>query len=155
LERSNNKWIIILVDGSNVAFFNPTQKGLGRFDNLLAFSSFLRDLNKKYSIQYEILVDASLKHKIDNEQGLESALNKGKIIQCPSRTEADYFILEYFKRHEENVIIISNDNFSQYNVSNLRQCRFAFILNEIILNPSIEKFCDILNDKNTGEQLIA
>ncbi|MHA1439258.1 MAG: NYN domain-containing protein [Promethearchaeota archaeon] len=144
-----------MVDGSNIALFNPTRKGLGRFGNLQAFMNYFSELSKNYSIQYQILVDASLKHKIDNEKELESKINTGKIIQCPSRTDADYFILEYFKRHEDNVIIISNDNFSDYDVTNLKQCRFAFILDEIILNPPIEQFLDDSNENPIGEEVNA
>ncbi|MFX1340725.1 MAG: hypothetical protein ACFFDK_19095 [Promethearchaeota archaeon] len=155
MEKSNGKKKIVLVDGSNIAFFNPTRKGLGRFDNLQAFISYLNKIKKKKSFEYQILVDASLKHKINNKKKLESAINTGKIIQCPSQTEADYFILEYFKRHEDNVIIISNDNFSDHNVSNLKQCKFAFILDEIILKPSIEEFWINGGENGIGEQVDA
>ena len=110
---------------------------------------------KKYSIQYQVLVDATLRHRIDKRDDLDSAIRTGKIIQCPSKTEADFFILEYYKRHDNEVIIISNDNFSDHNVSNLNQCKFAFILDEIILTPPIEQFLSKLNDNKQGEKVNA
>lgn len=146
LGRTKGKRKIVLVDGSNVAFFTPTSKGLGRFGNLQAFMKYLDELHEKKCIKYQILVDASLKHRINNKKKLELAINTGKIIQCPSKTEADYFILEYYKRHKDNVIIISNDNFADHNVSNLKQCKFALVLEEIILNPAIEQFWEEIKE---------
>lgn len=155
MEIPNRKKKYILVDGSNVALFYRTRKRSGRFNNIQAITCYLNELSKIYPLRYQILIDASLRYKIDNEQALESAIQKGKIIQCPSRTETDYFILEYFKRHENQVIVISNDNFSNYSVSNLRQCRFAIILDEIIFNPAIELFWTDSEQKIGGEIMSA
>ncbi len=153
--KINGKRKTILGDGSNVALFNPTRKKKGRFDNLTEIINYLNELGKKYCIQYQVLVDATLRHRIDKKDALDSAINTGKIIQCPSQTEADYFILEYYKRHDDDVIIISNDNFSDHGVSNLKQCKFAFILDEIILTPPIEQFLYELSEDKGGEKVNA
>ena len=140
------------MDGSNIALFSRTSKKKGRFNNLKGIINFLNELGKHYTFQYQVLIDATLRYRIDNETELDSAIKTGKIIQCPSKTEADYFILEYNKRHDNEVIIISNDNFSDYDVSNLKQCKFAIILEEIILTPPIEQFLNKLNNNNQGEK---
>ena len=152
MEKIVGKKKFILVDGSNVALFRPTRKGNGRYNNIKKILTFLKDLQLKIEFKYEIVIDASLRHHIDNLNNLENDISKGKIIQCPSRTCADYFILEYYKRYPEKVIIISNDNFSEFNIQNLNICKFAFIFNDLILYPHLE---NIFLDKRGAEEIYA
>ena len=135
-----DKGLIILVDGSNVAFFHPTFKQFARYENLHLIIKYLTDIKKKFPINFQILVDASLRHKIDNKKALEVLIKKVKIIQCPSKREADFFFLTFFQRHKGNVLIISNDDFRDCNLSEIRQSKFALIMQEVILTPAIEEY---------------
>jgi len=99
-------------------------------------------LEKLYPIEWEIIVDASLRHRIDNQAELEKEIKIGKILQCPSKAEADKFILNFYKRHPENTIIISNDNFDDHNISNLKLFKYVIMFDEIILDSDLEKFLD-------------
>ena len=119
--------VFIIVDGSNIAFYKRTHNKKAKYNNLEIVKDFLQDLSKNFPICWEIVIDASLRHMIDNKNALERAIKKGLIIQCPDNIEADKFILEFFTRHPENMLIISNDNFKKsFTISKLLY--FAFLL---------------------------
>ncbi len=84
------------------------------------------------------MTDATLQYQIDNRDLLKHEYNFGKYIQCPNKIEADQFILEFHKQHPCETLIISNDNFTKYNVPNLNLLKFVIIFNEIIIKPNIE-----------------
>jgi len=132
--------IYIIVDGSNIAFSKRTQKKKAKFQNLETINKYLSTLKKLFPIKWEIIVDASLRHYIDNKEKLEHAINTGKIIQGPSKAESDEFFLEYFKRHPENTLIISNDNFEDYPTFNSSAFKFVIMFDEIIIKPDLEEF---------------
>ena len=132
--------IYIIVDGSNIAFFKRTHKKKAKFQNLEIVIKYLSTLKNLSPIEWEIIVDASLRHHIDNKEKLEHAINTGKITQGPSKAESDEFFLEYFKRHPENTLIISNDNFKDYSINNLSPFKFAIIFDEIIIKPDLDVF---------------
>jgi len=132
--------LYIIIDGSNVAFHKRTHKKKARFQNLQILINFLRYLEKKYPIRWDIIIDASLRHYINDQRKLEESISTGKIIQCPSKVEADCFILEFFKLHSNNTVIISNDNFKEYQVSNLKLFKFVIMCNQIIIYPNLSDF---------------
>ncbi len=132
----------IIIDGSNIALHKKTQNKKARYKNFTILIAFLKKLQKRFPIRWELVVDASLRHKIDNKDTLEHLINTGKIIQCPSKSEADNFILGFFRNHPENSIIISNDNFDDHEVSNLQVFKFAIIFEELVLYPNIEEFLE-------------
>ena len=136
--------VYIIVDGSNIAFYKRTQKKKAKYNNLEIIKHFLIELSKKFPIRWEIVVDASLRHLIDDKDALERAIKKGLIIQCPDKIEADKFILEFYSRHPEDTIIISNDNFKKYKIDNLNSFKFVIMFEEIILKPDIEAFLNTL-----------
>ncbi len=59
-----------------------------------------------------MIIDASLRHRIDDPDQLEGLIDAQKIRQAPAGTDADYFILETAGQHEAQVI--SNDEFDRY-----------------------------------------
>jgi hypothetical protein len=69
-------------------------------------------LKKKGFIEFIVIVDASLRHKIEDERIYNELMKDGLIKQSPAKTSADKFIIEYAK--EKNAIIISNDTFSDW-----------------------------------------
>lgn len=134
--------IFIILDGSNIAFYKRTHKKRARFHNLEIVINYLKKLKQSYPIKWEIIVDASLRHRIDNQSDLENAIKTGKIIQCPSKAEADTFILNFYTQHPENTIIISNDNFNDHINTNLRLVKYVIMFDEIILDRDIDRFID-------------
>ena len=137
--------VYIIVDGSNIAFYKRTHKKKAKYKNLEIVKEYLQDLSKKSPICWEIVIDASLRHMIDDKDALERAIKKGLIIQCPDNIEADKFILEFFSLHPENTLIISNDNFKKYKIDNLKNFKFVILFEELILEPKIEQFLDTLD----------
>ena len=102
-KRSNK---IVVLDGSNIAY--------GSSDKAFAQNiKFMIDaLKKKGFIKFIVIVDASLRHKIEDKRIYNELMKDGLIKQSPARTSADKFIIEYAK--EKNAIIISNDTFSDW-----------------------------------------
>jgi hypothetical protein len=134
--------VYIIVDGSNIAFYKRTHNKKAKYNNLAIVKDFLKDLSKKFPICWETIIDASLRHRIDDKDSLEKDIKKGLIAQCPDKIEADKFILEFFSRHPENTLIISNDNFKEYKIDNLVIFKFVILFDEIIIEPNIEEFLD-------------
>ncbi|HDJ84066.1 MAG TPA: hypothetical protein ENG44_03590 [Desulfurococcaceae archaeon] len=98
---------VVVVDGSNVAF-HRVGKGKGKIRNILIV---LRSLEKK-GFDVKIVVDASLRYRIDNPNILEKLVREGKIIQAPPGTPADYFILKLAE--DLNAAVISNDMYRDW-----------------------------------------
>ena len=146
--------IKIIVDGSNVAFFKRNNNKKAKLENLEILISFLEDLSAKIPINYEIITDASLRYRIDNKSELENLYNTGKLLQCPSKIQADEFLLEFFKLHPEETVIISNDNFSEFKNVNPVVCKFMIMLDEMIILPNLMSlFNDIDNPQREGKAI--
>jgi len=131
---------------------------MARIKNLEILINYLEKLKEKFPIEYEILTDATLRYRIDLKEKLESYYKTGKIIQCPSGVKADYFIIDYFNRYPEETIIISNDNFSDYEKTNLTICKFVIIFDEIIFKPDLNEILDLkvetLQDENANVKAV-
>lgn len=134
--------ILIILDGSNIAHHKQDLDKKARYKNLELLTNYLKLLKKRFPIKWELIVDASLRHNIDKKHKLESLIDKGRIIQCPSKSEADNFIIEFHKRHPENAIIITNDNFDDHDIFNLRLFKFTIIFEEIVIFPNLEEFLE-------------
>ena len=94
---------LVLVDGSNVAHSSEGDQAL--LGNITAVCGKLREEG------YEplVLVDAALRHQIDDRAEYERLVDKGVIRQAPAGTDADYFILAFAR--ELDASIVSNDRF--------------------------------------------
>jgi hypothetical protein len=93
----------VIVDGSNVAHSSEGDKAL--LGNIRA----VRDKLIEEGYQPVVLVDAALRHQIDDEPGFEALVECGTIKQAPAGTDADYFILSFARELDAN--IVSNDRF--------------------------------------------
>src|SRR5690348_14777160 len=80
---------LVLVDGSNVAHSSEGEQG--HLSNITLVCDKLREEG------YEplVLVDAALRHKIDDRAAYERMVDAGAIRQAPAGTDADYFILSF------------------------------------------------------------
>lgn len=56
-----------------------------------------------------IVVDAALRHQIDDRAGYERLVNEGTLRQAPAGTDADWFILSFAR--ELDARIVSNDRY--------------------------------------------
>ena len=92
-----------IVDGSNVA--HSTEGERPRLRNI----SLVRDKLREEGMEAILVVDAALRHRIDDPAGLERLVDAGEVNQAPAGTDADYFILSFAR--ELDAAIVSNDRF--------------------------------------------
>ena len=92
-----------IVDGSNVAF--STEGERPRLRNIV----LVRDKLREEGLESILVVDAALRHRIDDPAGLERMVDAGEVRQAPAGTDADYFILSFAR--ELDAAIVSNDRF--------------------------------------------
>ena len=94
---------IVLVDGSNVAHSTEGEKA--QLMNILA----VREKLAEEGLEPVVVVDAALRHPIDDRAGYEQLVEQGVVRQAPAGTDADYFILSFAR--ELDARIVSNDRF--------------------------------------------
>ena len=94
---------VVIVDGSNVA--HSTEGDRARLENIRIVSAKLTEEG------YEpvVVVDAALRHQIDDATGYEQMVENGRIRQAPAGTDADYFILSFAR--ELDAAVVSNDRY--------------------------------------------
>jgi hypothetical protein len=120
---------IALVDGSNVA--HSGEGGGPRLDNIVLIC---RKLDEE---GYEpiVVVDAALRHQIDERKEFEERVDEGRIRQAPAGTDADYFILSFAR--ELDAAVVSNDRFRDYAESfpeaRERIIRYMILEDEVVL----------------------
>ena len=94
---------VAIIDGSNVA--HSSEGDRARLDNIRLVSEKLVEEG------YEpvVVVDAALRHQIDDKSAFEQMVEDGVIKQAPAGTDADYFILSFAR--ELDAAVVSNDRF--------------------------------------------
>jgi hypothetical protein len=94
---------VVIVDGSNVAHSSEGERPV--LANITAVCGKLREEG------YEpvVVVDAALRHQIDDRVAYERLVDDGALRQAPAGTDADYFILSFAR--ELDASIVSNDRF--------------------------------------------
>jgi hypothetical protein len=107
--------IDVIIDGTNVAFDNVPKGESPRCENLeLALNYYT-----KQNLTVRVIVDASLRHKIDEKHILENALDSMIVAQSPAGVQADEYILKLALLHPESKIV-SNDTFDNWAKSERR-----------------------------------
>jgi len=94
---------LVLVDGSNVAHSSEGEQPV--LANIVAVCDKLRE----EGYDPVVVVDAALRHQIDDRSRYEQLVETGTIKQAPAGTDADYFILSFAR--ELDASIVSNDRF--------------------------------------------
>jgi hypothetical protein len=94
---------IVLVDGSNVAHSTEGEKA--QLANIVA----MREKMQEEGFDPVVVVDAALRHQIDDTAGYERLVESGAVRQAPAGTDADYFLLSFAR--ELDARIVSNDRF--------------------------------------------
>ena len=124
-DRSNR----VLVDGSNVAFSSEGERP--RLANITA----IRDKLVEEGLDPIVVVDAALRHQIDDDAGFERLVDEGIIRQAPAGTDADYFILSFAE--ELDASIVSNDRFrdriDKYPELRKRLIKYMIVEGEVVL----------------------
>ena len=122
--RSN----VVIIDGSNVALSSEGEKGL--LENIL----LVRDRLAEDGFEPIILVDAALRHRIDDSREYERLVDEGVIKQAPAGTDADYFILSF--ADELNASVVSNDRFrdriGKYPAVGKRLVKYMIVQGEVV-----------------------
>ncbi|HEU4722900.1 MAG TPA: hypothetical protein VFS59_16185 [Gemmatimonadaceae bacterium] len=120
---------LVLVDGSNVAHSSEGEQAA--LANIVAVCDKLREEG------YEpvVVVDAALRHQIDDRAGYERMVESGTIRQAPAGTDADYFILSFARELEAP--IVSNDRFRDrqkvFPDAAKRLIRYMVVRGEVVL----------------------
>jgi hypothetical protein len=128
MEDSNGDSGTTIVDGSNVAHWG--EGGSARLENIRLVCAKLVEQG------YEpvVLVDAALRHQIDDSAGYERLVDDGRIRQAPAGTDADYFILSFAR--ELGASIVSNDRFKNrieaFPEARERAIRFMIVNDEVV-----------------------
>ncbi|MCX6654355.1 MAG: hypothetical protein NTY03_04445 [Candidatus Bathyarchaeota archaeon] len=102
-----------MIDGSNVARFGIPGENAS-FGNILLI---LNELAKLGYEDYLIFCDANLIYLMDNKVAFEKMRENGKIYDVPANYSADYWILKFAKKFEEDgdtVRIITRDKFKEW-----------------------------------------
>lgn len=124
-ERSN----VVLVDGSNVA--HSSEGAAARLANIIA----VRDKLVEEGLDPIIVVDAALRHQIDDAEGYEQLVAGGTIRQAPAGTDADYFLLEFAEEFDAS--IVTNDRFrdriEKYPELRNRLVKYMVVGHEVVL----------------------
>lgn len=120
---------IVLVDGSNVAHSTEGEKA--QLANIVA----VREKMTEEGFEPVVVVDAALRHQIDDRVGYEQLVESGVVRQAPAGTDADYFILSFAR--ELDARIVSNDRFRDrlgaFPDAADRLIRYMIVENEVVL----------------------
>jgi hypothetical protein len=125
---------LVLVDGSNVAHSSEGDQGH------LANITLVCDKLREEGYEPLVLVDAALRHQIDNRADYERMVDDGTIRQAPAGTDADYFILSFAR--ELDASIVSNDRFRD------RQKAFPDAANRLIRYMVVKG--EVVLERRTG-----
>jgi len=120
---------LVLVDGSNVAHSSEGEQGH------LANIRLVCDKLREEGYEPLVLVDAALRHQIDERAEYERMVDAGTIRQAPAGTDADYFILSFAR--ELDASIVSNDRFRDrqkaFPEAANRLIRYMVVKGEVVL----------------------
>jgi hypothetical protein len=119
---------VVIVDGSNVA--HSTEGDRARLENIRIVSAKLTEEGYKPVV----VVDAALRHQIDDATGYEQMVEDGRIRQAPAGTDADYFILSFAR--ELDAAVVSNDRYRNrldaFPEARERVIRFMIVNGEVV-----------------------
>ncbi|MGL2962504.1 NYN domain-containing protein [Flavobacterium sp. RSB2_4_14] len=132
----------VVIDASNVAH-NSQGSGDSKphLQNIITMVKFLK---KKGFTEIVVIADASLRHKVDDNEKLEELENETTYIVAPAETSADTFLLSMVK--SKHCLLISNDTFREYKMkdtwlaANIDYFRLTFMITQDgVIMPELEK----------------
>ena len=125
------------------------------FGGLGNYISLTRKISKYHPNKIYFLADASLKYRLtpeDTERYLD-LIAEGIIRECPSRTQADVYLLQMGVRIP-NSAILSNDSFKEFESRLVKNCeiiKFLTIDGEIYFNIDVKSKSSNKNFPNKGK----
>jgi len=131
----------VVIDGSNVAHNSQCEKDAKpSMQNIITLCSFLKA--KGFS-DISVIVDASLKYKIEDGDKLPTLKELATYIIAPKETSADMFIIDMVK--QTHCLLVSNDTFREWKKSdpwiatNVDFYRLTFMItNEKVYMPDLK-----------------
>lgn len=119
---------IAIVDGSNVA--HSTEGDEPHLHNI----RLVVDKLEQEGYKPIVVVDAALRHQIDERGTFERMVDDGRIRQAPAGTDADYFILAFAR--DLDAYVVSNDRFREredaFPDAKRRIIRYMIVENEVV-----------------------
>jgi hypothetical protein len=120
---------IAIIDGSNVAY--SSEGDVAQLGNI----SVMVTKMEEEGYQPIVVVDAALRHHIDDRRAYEQMVEEGRIRQAPAGTDADYFILSFAR--ELDAAVVSNDRFKDrekaFPEARDRVIRYMIVNGEVVL----------------------
>ena len=131
----------IVVDVANVAYQNRTSKKKPDIKNIIILMEWEERIKSEHpEIEFSNIADASLYFRISNGGKYKSLVRKGRIHECPSKMEADQFIMMLLKKYDGEILVISNDLLRDFKsqideLANRIQYGFMIEFDELLLHP--------------------
>jgi len=132
----------VVIDGSNVAHNshgNERSKPLA--NNVIRLVS---ELKSRGFNDISIIVDASLRHRIEDKEKLNELRKAAEYVEAPAETSADIFIIQYVKH--EHCMLVSNDLFREWKkldpwvAHNIDFYRLTFLItDDRVVLPDLDK----------------
>jgi hypothetical protein len=126
---------VVIIDGSNVAHAGDGDRASLRAINLV------REKLVEEGYDPVVVVDAALRHQIDDRRGFEEMVDGGNIKQAPAGTDADYFILSFAR--ELDASVVSNDRFRDrekaFPEALERVIRFMIVNDEVVFERRVKR----------------
>jgi hypothetical protein len=120
---------VAIIDGSNVA--HSTEGDAAHLANI----TLVREKMEEEGYEPIVVVDAALRHQVDNRRAYEEMVEDGTLRQAPAGTDADYFILSFAR--ELDAVVVSNDRFRDrekaFPEARDRVIRFMIVAGEVVL----------------------
>ncbi|HET9982373.1 MAG TPA: hypothetical protein VFQ38_02245 [Longimicrobiales bacterium] len=126
---------IAIVDGSNVA--HSTEGDEPHLHNI----RLVVDKLEQEGYKPIVVVDAALRHQIDERGTFERMVEDGRIRQAPAGTDADYFILAFAR--DLDAYVVSNDRFREredaFPDATRRIIRYMIVENEVVFEKRTKR----------------
>jgi hypothetical protein len=120
---------VAIIDGSNVA--HSTEGDAAHLANI----KLVREKMEEEGYEPVVVVDAALRHQVDDRRAYEEMVEDGTLRQAPAGTDADYFILSFAR--ELDAVVVSNDRFRDrekaFPEARDRVIRFMIVAGEVVL----------------------
>lgn len=140
---------VAVVDGSNIAYAEMSASGKPKVSNIVGVCRNLRERG----FRPVVIVDASLRHVVDDPDQLEGLMDEQDVRQAPAGTQADYFVLEV--ADDLGAPVVSNDGFDEYREQypwiEERRIPLMIVGGEVVLHePSLRQMRQQADEARSG-----
>ncbi len=129
----------IIVDGSNVAWDEPTPDGRANVDNLIIAINELENAGFK---DIRVIVDAALRYQVKDTKKFDQLSKKGTFKVLPAKVSGDLFILRLSQ--QTGALILTNDLFKEFRERfkwiDTRRVPFSVMSGQFFLHPIASEY---------------